>query len=92
MKRILIAVDGTRGSTRAAETLIDFFSTAQPVVTLVYVQKVLGQSLVGEGMLMGPEMDTLREALQGTEYQVPIKLWIFIMTSYRKQAFLTSIV
>ena len=69
MKKILIAVDGTRGSTRAAETLIDFFSTAQPEVTLVYVQKVLGQSLVGEGMVMGPEMDTLREALQGTEHQ-----------------------
>ena len=52
-----------------ADTLIDIFSTTKPVVTLVNVQKVLGPSLVGEGMAMGPEMDTLREALQGTEYQ-----------------------
>ena len=69
MKRILIAVDDSKGSIRAADTLIDMFSTTKPFVTLVNVQKVLGPSLVGEGMAMGPEMDTLREALQGTEYQ-----------------------
>ena len=69
MKKILIAVDDSKGAIRAADTLIEMFSTTQPVVTLIYVQKVLGQSLVGEGMVMGPEMDTLREALQGTEYK-----------------------
>ena len=69
MKRVLIAVDDSKGSIRAAETLIDLLSTTNLVVTLLYVQKVLGQSLVGEGMIMGPEMDTLREALQGTEYK-----------------------
>lgn len=69
MKNVVLAVDDSKGSDRAAETLIDLFSATKPVVTLVYVQKVLGQSLVGEGMVMGPEMDTLREALQGTEYQ-----------------------
>jgi nucleotide-binding universal stress UspA family protein len=69
MKRLLLAVDDSKGSVRAAETLIDLFSEAKPVVTLVHVQKVLGQSLVGEGMASGPEMETLREALQGTEHQ-----------------------
>ena len=69
MKRVLLAVDDSKGSVRAADTLIDFFSKAKPEVTLVHVQKVLGDSLVGEGMAMGPEMETLREALQGTEHQ-----------------------
>ena len=69
MKKVFLAVDDTKGSVRAVETLIDLFVATKPVVTLVHVQKVLGQSLVGEGMAMGPEMETLREALQGTEYQ-----------------------
>ena len=69
MKKLLLAVDDSRGSVRAAETLIDLFSEGKPEVTLVHVQKVLGQSLVGEGLASGPEMETLREALQGTEHQ-----------------------
>ena len=45
MKRILIAVDDCKGSIRAADTLIDMFSTTKPVVTLIYVQKALGHHL-----------------------------------------------
>ena len=86
MERILIAVDDSKGSIRAAETLIDLFSSTKPVVTLIYVQKVLGQSLVGEGMVMGPEMDTLREALQGTEYQEALDVRADkIMAHYQKK-------
>jgi len=69
MKKVLLAVDNSNGSVIAADTLINLFSGSNPEVTLTYVQKVLGESLVGEGLIMGPEMDTLREALQGTEYQ-----------------------
>ncbi len=86
MKKILIAVDDSKGAIRAADTLIEMFSTTQPVVTLIYVQKVLGQSLVGEGMVMGPEMDTLREALQGTEYKEALDVRADkIMAHYKKK-------
>ena len=85
MKKILIAVDDSKGSIRATEILIEMFSTNNPVVTLIYVQKVLGQSLVGEGMVMGPEMDTLREALQGTEYKEALDIRADkIMVHYHK--------
>lgn len=72
MKRILLAVDNCKGSERAAETLIDLFSNVKPSVTLVHVEKMLGQSIVGEGLTSGPELDELRESLQGTEYQEEI--------------------
>lgn len=69
MKKVLLAVDSCKGSELAANTLIDLFSERNPSVTLVHVQKVLGQSIAGEGLTSGPEMEALRESLQGTEYQ-----------------------
>lgn len=69
MKRVVLAVDSCKGTEVAANTLIDLLSKSNPSVTLVHVQKILGQSIVGEGLTDGPELEELRESLQGTEYK-----------------------
>ncbi|GMR21183.1 MAG: universal stress protein [Gammaproteobacteria bacterium] len=70
MKKVLLAVDDTKGAVRAAETLIKFYSGVRPVhVVLVYVEKFLGRSLVGEALGSGPEMDEIKMALKDTDYQ-----------------------
>jgi len=70
MKKVLLAVDDTKGAVRAAETLIKFYSAIEPVhVVLVYVEKMLGRSLVGEALGSGPEMDEIRMALKDTDFQ-----------------------
>ena len=69
MKKVLIAVDDTKGSQAAATTFEGIFSCARPeTVLLLYVEKLEGRSLVDE-MLGEPEMSTLKESLKGTEYQ-----------------------
>ncbi len=71
MKKVLLAVDDTKGSVRATETLIKFYSAVKPEhVVLVYVEKMLGRSLVGEALGFGPEMDEIRMALKDTDYQL----------------------
>ena len=70
MKKVLLAVDDTKGAVRATEVLIEIYSAIKPEqVVLVYVEKMLGRSLVGEALGTGPEMDELKEALKDTDYQ-----------------------
>jgi len=70
MKKVLLAVDDTKGAVRATEILIKFYSAVKPEqVVLVYVEKMLGRSLVGEALGTGPEMDEMRAALKDTDYQ-----------------------
>lgn len=70
MKRVLLAVDDTKGAVRATEKLIEFHSAAKPEqVVLIYVEKMLGRSLIGEALATGPEMDEMRLALKDTDYQ-----------------------
>jgi nucleotide-binding universal stress UspA family protein len=69
MKKVLIAVDDTKGSRAAAATFERVFSCIRPETTLLlYVQKIEGRSLMDE-MLGDAEMSTLRESLEGTEFQ-----------------------
>ncbi len=70
MKNILIAVDDTKGSEAAIfECSSNFCSRINPeVVTLLYVEKFEGRSLMDE-MLGDAEMSTLKEVLEGTEYK-----------------------
>lgn len=69
MKKVLIAVDDTKGSQAAVTVFEDVFSSARPEsVLLIYVEKPEGRSLMDE-MLGEAELSTLREALKGTEYQ-----------------------
>lgn len=70
MKKVLLAIDDTKGSVRAAETLAGLCSAARPeVVILVYVEKLLGRSLLGEGLESDPDIEELNEALKDTDYK-----------------------
>lgn len=70
MKKILIAVDETKGSIKAAETLVKLFPCVRPeTVVLLFVEKMEGKSLMDDVLLSGSEIEALKEALKGTEYQ-----------------------
>jgi nucleotide-binding universal stress UspA family protein len=72
MKTILIAVDDSKGSEAAVRTFLDLFVCVRPeTVVLLYVQKIEGRSLMDE-MLGSAELSTLKEQLQGTEYQAAL--------------------
>ena len=69
MKTVLIAVDDSKGSETAVQAFLDLFVCVRPeTVVLLYVQKIEGRSLMDE-MLGAAELSTLKEQLQGTEYQ-----------------------
>jgi len=69
MKKILIAVDDSKGSDSAINRFSELFGCRIPeTVILLYVQKIEGRSLMDE-MLGDAEMSTLKEMLKGTEYQ-----------------------
>ncbi|GBE05398.1 MAG TPA: universal stress protein [Nitrospirae bacterium] len=69
MKKILIAVDNTKGSQTAVTVFEDLFSCSRPeTVVLVYVERFSGTSFLDD-MITDAEMKTLKEVLIGTEYQ-----------------------
>jgi nucleotide-binding universal stress UspA family protein len=70
MKKILIAVDETKGSRTAVETFKRLYSSARPEsVVLLTVQKMEGKSVMDDLLLSESEMNELKEALKGSEYQ-----------------------
>lgn len=70
MKNILLAVDDTKSSIRTCEILIDILGDCLPEnLVLLYVEKIEGGSVMDDLLLSDSEMSTLKEALQGTEYQ-----------------------
>jgi nucleotide-binding universal stress UspA family protein len=72
MKKVLIAVDDSKGSEATVQAFVDLFSCIRPETTaLLYVQKIEGRSLMDE-MLGVAELSTLKEQLQGTEYQAAL--------------------
>ncbi len=67
MKRVLIAVDDTKGSKNVLSVFHNFVH--QPIeVVLLHVEKLQGRSLMID-MLGEAEMSTLRESLKGTEHK-----------------------
>lgn len=69
MKKILIAVDDTKGSKNAFSMCSNVCSYIRPEeIVLVYVEKFEGRSLITE-MLGDAEISTLKKVLEGTEYQ-----------------------
>ncbi|MEW6108911.1 MAG: universal stress protein [Nitrospirota bacterium] len=69
MKKVLIAVDDTKGAKNAFAMSGEICSSMRPeTIVLVYVEKFEGRSLIDE-MLSDAEMSTLKEALEGTEYK-----------------------
>jgi len=70
MKRVLIAVDDTKGTRKAFDMCTKACKCMQPEsIALVYVEKLEGRSLMDDQLLSVSEMKTLTEALEGTEYQ-----------------------
>jgi len=70
MKKVLVAVDDTKGSLPVVRTMIDLFPCVKPeTVVLLHVQKLEGASLMDDMLLSDSEVAELREALRGTERQ-----------------------
>ncbi len=70
MKTVLLAVDGTKASVRTARTVADLFRAAPPErLVLLHVQQMEGSSMLDDLIVSDAELETLKEALQNTEYQ-----------------------
>lgn len=86
MKKVLIAVDDTKGTKNAFSVCSNMCSCIQPEKTvLVFVEKFEGKSLIDE-MLGDAEMATLEEVLNGTEYQEALDEKAQKILNYYKKA------
>jgi len=69
MKKVLIAVDDTKGTKNAFSITSSLCSCLNPEsISLLYVEKFEGRSLIDE-MLGDSELSTLKEVLTGTAYK-----------------------
>lgn len=69
MKKILIAVDDSKGAEAAVRTCVDLFASNPSVATiLLHIEKIEGRSFMDD-MLGEAELSTLKEMLKGTEYR-----------------------
>ncbi len=69
MRKILIAVDETKGTRNSFPVSTEVCSCLRPAsIVLTYVEQFEGKSLMTE-MLGDAELSTLKETLEGTEYQ-----------------------
>lgn len=69
MKKILIAVDDTKGTKKAFSVCSNICSCMRPEsIVLVYVEEFEGRSLMTD-MLPVSELSTLKDVLEGTEYK-----------------------
>jgi nucleotide-binding universal stress UspA family protein len=87
MKKILIAVDDSKGTKNAFSVSIKACSCMRPeTIILVYVEKLEGRSLMDDQLLSVSEMKTLKEALEGTEYQEALDKKANAVVNYYKKA------
>lgn len=69
MKKVLIAVDDTKGSKEIIPAFSRLFPCVKPeTVIVLFVQPYEGRSLMTE-MLGDAELSTLKDVLEGTEYK-----------------------
>jgi nucleotide-binding universal stress UspA family protein len=86
MKRILIAVDETKGTKNAFYQYSNFCACMRPrSIVLVYVEKFEGKSLI-DAMLGDAELSTLKEVLKGTAYQKALDVKAQTILKYYKAA------
>ncbi len=70
MQTILVAVDDTKGSIKAAQTLAEWAGMVRPeTIILLHVEQMLGRSLIGESLESDTDLAEMREALEGTDYK-----------------------
>ena len=67
MRKILIAVDDTKGSRNVLSVFHNFVQLPVEVI-LLHIERLEGRSMMID-MLGDPEMATLKEMLHGTEYK-----------------------
>ena len=86
MKKVLIAVDDSKGSQATIDNFAELFScTRFESVVLLYVEKIEGKSLMDE--MLGPaELSTLKEQLQGTAYQEALDRKAHAVLEHYRQA------
>ncbi len=66
MKKILVAVDDTKGTKNAFDMYTKACNSMRPeTIILVYVEKLEGRSLMDDQLLSVSEMKTLKEVLGG---------------------------
>lgn len=86
MKKILIAVDDTKGTKKAFSMATNVCCKINPEsIALLYVEKFEGRSLMDE-MLGDTELSTLAEVLKGTEYQEALDKKAEKILNYYKKA------
>lgn len=87
MKKILIAVDDTKGTKAAVSTFAHVCKCLNPEeIVLLYVEKFEGRSLITE-MLGDAELSTLKEVLEGTEYKEALDRKAKAILDYYKDFF-----
>jgi len=87
MKKILIAVDDTKGTKNMFAVCSDMCSCLRPEsVILCYVEKLEGRSLMDDTLLSVSEMSTLKQVLEGTEYQDALDKKAQAILGYYKKA------
>ena len=70
MKKILVAVDETKTSQNTIKQVAEVFGGRRAHdITLVYVEKMEGASIMDDLLLSESEIATLRDSLKGTEFQ-----------------------
>lgn len=84
MKKVLIGVDGSRGSTAIFSVLGNLVRPPEEVI-LLHVERLEGDSLMID-MLGDAEMSTLKEALRGTDYKEQLDRKAEKILSYYKKA------
>jgi len=86
MKKVLIAVDDTKGSKAIIPAFSKIFPGIKPEeIILLHVQKLEGRSLIDE-MLGEAELKTLKEAMEGTEYKEALDKKARAIIEYYKKA------
>jgi len=86
MKRILLAVDETKGTKNAFNQYSSFCACMRPrSIVLVYVEKFEGKSLI-DAMLGDAELSTLKDVLKGTAYQKALDKKAQTILKYYKSA------
>ena len=69
MKKVLLAIDDTKGSERAAQALAGWAKSFQPEsILLLHVERLFGRSLVGEALESEQDLEEVSVALEGTDY------------------------
>ncbi len=92
MEKILVAVDDTKCSLQLIEVVAKLFSHNWPeTVLLLYVEKIMGRSLMDDVLLSDSEIETLKKSLKGTEHQemldskaekvIDFFIWVRILAS-----------